>query len=90
MKVSPKTSGVHSTLNEAWGEVRIDYRPSRLDDPVARVVEFPKIWREGGKQYKVECCIYDHNGDRNDRVKIKAPSGATTIACDCEETIEYY
>lgn len=89
MKVSPKTRGVYSTLWDGLDQASIDYKPYSCD-PVARVVEFPKVWREGGKQYEVVTCTYTHNGDGDDRVKIKAPSRANAFAFGCEDTIEYY
>lgn len=89
MKVTPKTDGVHTSLYNSDMTVRIEYRPGRYD-PVARVIEFPKVWREDGKQYKVCSCRYDHNGNFDDNVTIRVPCGVNAIGFSCNETIELY
>lgn len=86
MKVTPKTDGVKEYY---FGmEVHLIYEP-RPYDPVARVIEFPKVWREDGKQYKVVDCFYSHNGEWDD-VIIRVPQAACASAVGCSETIERY
>ena len=89
MKVTTKTRCVNTTTYSNIGEVSIEYRPNSRE-PIPRVVEFPKVWREGGKQYKVCMCTYAHNGDSDDEVTIKAPEYSSAYAYYCRETIEYY
>lgn len=69
--------------------VRVEYRPGSYD-PVARVIEFPKVWRAGGKQYKVCSYRYDHNGKWEDKVVIRVPCGVNAVGFSCDETIEKY
>lgn len=87
MKVTTKTRCVRTFLYT--DEIEILYAPDSRE-PIPRVVEFPKVWREGGKQYKVWRCTYRHNGDYHDEVTIKAPVYASVYADDCSDTIEYY
>lgn len=89
MKVTPKTDDVHTTLYNYSMTVSIDYRPGSYD-PVARVIEFPKVWREDGKQYKVYSCSYYHNGNFDDHVTIRVPYGVNVCGFSCDETIERY
>lgn len=89
MKVTPKTDGVHTSLYSYNMTVRIEYRPGSYD-PVARVIEFPKVWREDGKQYKLCSCSYDHNGNSDDHVTIRVPRGVSVYGFYCDETIEEY
>lgn len=90
MKVTTKTRCVFTNLNTLFGEASIEYAPDSRE-PIPRVVEFPKVWREGGKQYKVSVCRYVHNGDSDDEVTIKAPYSSSRVwAYYCRETIEYY
>lgn len=89
MKVTPKTSGVRTTLYDHDNTVAIDYSPNSWD-PVARVVEFPKVWREGGKQYTTYRCTYYHNGDYDDKVTVRVPDGASCYAHSCDDTVEEY
>ena len=87
MKVTTKTRCVERSLYT--DEVIIKYRPDS-SEPIPRVVEFPKVWREGGKQYKVTTCAYYHNGDYHDEVTIKASWDTTIHAFNCSDTKEYY
>lgn len=89
MKVTPKTDGVYASLRDYDMTVGIDYLP-RSCDPVARVVEFPKVWREYGTQYKVTNCHYYHNGKWDDKVVIRVPQAVYASVTDCDETIERY
>lgn len=89
MKVTPKTDGVLTSLSNFNMTVSITYHPGSYD-PVARVIEFPKVWRENGKQYEVCRCTYDHNGDSDDHVTIRAPYGVSVYGLHCDETIERY
>lgn len=87
MKVTPNTPGVSASLFDD-GDAWVDYYPS-YSDPVARVIEFPKVWRVNGKQYKVVRCEYRHNGEREDKVIARSPIGFVYIY-DCDGTIESY
>ena len=87
MKVTPKTDGVKVYFFGT--EVHVHYNPHQFD-PSARVVEFPKVWREGGKQYKVVDCYYCHNGNYDDNVTVRIPKGALSSAVGCHDTIEKY
>lgn len=65
-------------------------------DPRPRVIEFPKVWRENGKQYKVVKCRYSRQlilGEKKE-ITIRVPEtsrGNVDIdCCDCSYTIEYY
>lgn len=89
MKVTPKTDGVRTTLGNLTMTVMISYYPGTFN-PVARVIEFPKVWREDGKQYKVCSCGYTHNGSSDDHVTIRVPYGVSTHVSHCDETIEEY
>ena len=89
MKVTPKTDGVHTSLYNYDMTVHIEYSPGSYD-PVARVIEFPKVWREDGKQYKVSGCGYTHNGNSDDHITIRVPYGVGTYVSHCDETIETY
>lgn len=89
MKVTTKTRCVFTMTYSFRGEVKIEYSPDSRE-PIPRVVEFPKVWREGGKQYKVCMCIYRHNGDYDDEVTIKAPKYTSVSGYGCRDTIEYY
>ena len=87
MKVTPKTEGVKEYY---FGmEVHLIYEPCPYD-PAARVVEFPKVWREYGTQYKVTHCHYYHNGKWEDKVVIRVPQAAYASVTGCDETIERY
>ena len=76
MKVTPNTPGASASLFESDKTAWVYYVGK------ARVVEFPKVWRENGKQYKVTSCSYTHRGDNyfDDHVTIRAPFGATSSA----------
>jgi hypothetical protein len=88
MKVSPKTNGaIVESIYECSNEVSIGYRPGP-NDPVARVVEFPKVWRMNGKQYNVYSCSYYHNGDRDDKVTVKGPT-CHIYGFGCDSTKEW-
>lgn len=89
MKVTPKTDGVLTSLYNYSMTVSIDYRPGSYD-PVARVIEFPKVWREDGKQYRVSMCSYTHNGNSDDHVTIRVPYGVNAYGFHCNDTIETY
>lgn len=60
--------------------------------PKARVIEVPKIWRENGKQYKVDYVFIDAGSlsvlEGVDFV-VKAPIGCT-VNCPWASKIEYY
>lgn len=89
MKVTPKTSGVSTSLYDHDNTVAIEYDAS-WSNSVARVVEFPKVWREGGKQYTTYSCTYRHNGDYDDKVTVRVPDGAYCYAFSCDDTVEEY
>jgi hypothetical protein len=89
MKVTPKTNGAYTSLYEYDMTVTVYYSPASYD-PVARVVEFPKVWREYGTQYKVRDCHYEHNGNDDDHVTIRVPRGVYAYGCNCDDTIEEY
>ena len=87
MKVTHKTDGAVAVLRGM--EARVVYQPYS-GDSVAKVVEFPKVWREDGKQYKVTDCEYYHNGNWDDKVVIRVPQGVFAVAWSCGYTIEKY
>jgi hypothetical protein len=89
MKVTPKTDGVHTSLYNYDMTIHIEYSPGSYD-PVARVIEFPKVWREDGKQYRVTMCDYNHNGNSDDYVTIRVPCGVNAFGFSCNSTIEIY
>ncbi len=63
-----------------------------------RVVEFPKFWRENGRQYKVEECYisvgYGYNGDVCYSCKeiqlVRIPTGAYFSAYGRAQHVEEY
>ena len=89
MKVTSKLRGVSSRLFDSINTASIEYSPTSCDS-VARVVEFPKVWREGGKQYTVDYCYYSHNGSYSDNVIMRIPRGADYYTSGCNDTVEYY
>lgn len=89
MKVTPKTDNVYTRLYDYDNTVSIEYSP-RESNPVARVIEFPKVWREGGKQYTTYSCSYAHNGDCDDKVTVRVPDGVSCYVYCCDDTIEEY
>ena len=89
MKVTPDTPKASAFFYHAIKEARIGYDPSSSDS-VARVIEFPKVWRFGGTQYKVISCSYYHNGDSNDKVKVRVPYDASDSIWNCDYTVERY
>ena len=89
MKVTPKTPDVRVDLYEYKNEAFVTYSPSSYETS-ARVVEFPKVWREDGKQFSVTNCSYTHNGDREDKVTVRIPKVADYYVYFCDYTIERY
>ena len=89
MKVTPNTPDASATLYHAIKEASIEYNPYSSDS-VARVIEFPKVWRFGGTQYKVTSCAYRHNGDWSDKVKVRVPYDAYDFISSCDYTVERY
>lgn len=53
----------------------------------ARVIEVPKVWRENGKQYKVDFVAI--MGLEDVDFIVKAPRGCS-VCCGCASKIEYY
>ena len=90
MKVTSKTRVVRAWVRDYFEtEVSLEYYPDSRD-PIPRVVVFPKVWREGGKQYKVTACTYNHPGNYGDKVTIRVPRGSDGRGFGCDGTIEYY
>ena len=92
MKVTPNTSNAASLiLDDFKKEAQIRYWPRNPENPVARVIEFPRVWREYGKQYVVRRCLYSHNGDWSDHIIVRAPHGVEVETGGCDHcTLERY
>ena len=71
MKVTPSTKFVQTFFDVPdEGYVCILFQ-TYFCESAPRVVEFPKVWRVDGKQYKVHECTYERLGDSADQ---KAPT----------------
>lgn len=83
MKVSKDNSFAHLNYD---GTCSVTMRNSDAASN-ARVIEVPKVWREGGKQYKVE----HFEGPWTDKENqiIRAPRGCSVFTI-CYQVIEYY
>lgn len=74
MKLTQDTMDVDVTIK--WGEASMSFRPY---SSVPRVIEYPKVVRIAGKQYKITECEFFPTARYDHVVKIRVPLGARFI-----------
>jgi hypothetical protein len=89
MKISPKTAGAYAVLDlPTAGKCNVVFYTATSRDQVG-VIEFPKVWRTGGKQYRVAHCLYRNWGNPVS-VIIKVPEEAQYKVVDADYKVEKY
>lgn len=88
MKITPSTERVSVSLDYPYdGYVTIFFETYFGEKP-PRVIEFPKVWRENGKQYKVAECAYRRWGSACEypapTIKVPEGVGFANVDGDCK------
>lgn len=88
MKITPKTSLADAILDlPNDGMCYVSFKTWTSNQ--VRVIEFPKVSRTGGKQYKVVDCLYRNWGDPVS-VIIRLPKEARLKVMDADYKEERY
>ena len=88
MKITPKNLSADAILDYPNdGMCSVSFQTWTCDQ--VRVIEFPKVWRYCGKQYKVVDCLYRNWGDPVS-VIIRVPHEATLKVMDADYKEERY
>ena len=92
MKITPTTDRASAILDYPFDGVVSLFFETYFTEKAPRVIEFPKVWRVDGKQYKVWKCSYRRWGDARDQKAptIRVPKGVTFCDVDGDCKVEEY
>ena len=92
MKITPTNDSVRAILDNPSEGCAYLFFETYFSEKAPRVIEFPKVWRVDGKQYKVRECAYRRWGDARYQKAptIRIPKGVYFCDVDGDCNVEEY